>query len=100
MVFAGIWDEWQDKRTFTIITTTPNEEMKLLHDRMPVILPTLETQQKWLSDLPLKEALKLLKPMEDNTLRIYPVSDRLNKGEHDAADLWTEIKTPPTLFDS
>jgi putative SOS response-associated peptidase YedK len=100
MVFAGIWDEWQDRKTFTIITTTPNEEMKWLHDRMPVILPTLETQQKWLSDLPLKEALKLLKPMEDNTLRIYPVSDRLNKGEHDAEDLWTEIKTPPTLFDS
>jgi putative SOS response-associated peptidase YedK len=99
MVFAGIWDEWQGKKTFAIITTTPNEDMKRLHDRMPVILPNLETQQKWLSDLPLKEVLELLKPMDDNTLRVYPVSDRLNKGEHDAADLWTEIKTPPSLFD-
>ncbi|MFT5834551.1 MAG: putative SOS response-associated peptidase YedK [Cognaticolwellia sp.] len=100
MVFAGIWDEWKGRQTFTIITTTPNEEMKWIHGRMPVILPTIETQQKWLSNLSLKAVLELLKPMEDNTLRVYPVSDRLNKVDgHDAADLWTEVKSPPTLFD-
>ena len=41
--FAGLWDCWQSPadesvRTFTIITTTPNELMSRFHHRMPVIL--------------------------------------------------------------
>ncbi len=99
MVFAGLWDEWQGKKTFSIITTTPNEEMQWLHDRMPVILPNIELQQKWLSDLSLKEVLVMLKPAENNTLKIFPVSDKLNKVGYDAPDLWNEVKTPSTLFD-
>jgi len=39
--FAGIWDEWQrDDLSITscaIITTTPNELLATIHDRMPVI---------------------------------------------------------------
>jgi putative SOS response-associated peptidase YedK len=99
MVFAGLWDEWQGKKTFTILTTTPNEEMRGIHNRMPVILPTIEEQKRWLSDLSLTEALAMLKPIEDNSLKIYMVSDKLNKVDYDAADLWKDIKEPPTLFD-
>jgi putative SOS response-associated peptidase YedK len=39
--FAGLWERWKDKasgealRTFTIITTAPNELCAPLHDRMP-----------------------------------------------------------------
>src|SRR5882672_3924978 len=40
--FAGIWDQWQgDSRLIVscaIITTTPNELLASVHDRMPVIL--------------------------------------------------------------
>ena len=40
---AGLWDEWHSPagntiRSCTIITTTPNELMSDLHNRMPVIL--------------------------------------------------------------
>ena len=42
MAFAGLWETWKDQdqsiESFTIITTTPNELMAQLHNRMPVIL--------------------------------------------------------------
>ena len=41
--FAGIWDRWksplgQSIESCSILTTTPNELMQDIHDRMPVIL--------------------------------------------------------------
>ncbi len=43
MTFAGLWDLWRapDGKTlksFAIITTTANELLEPLHDRMPVLL--------------------------------------------------------------
>ncbi len=44
LVLAGLWSGWRDpatdtvRRTFTIITTTPNQALADLHDRMPVVL--------------------------------------------------------------
>lgn len=42
--FAGLWDRWQPPdgeplETCTILTTTPNEVLQRIRDRMPVILP-------------------------------------------------------------
>jgi putative SOS response-associated peptidase YedK len=42
--FAGLWEKWKDKttgqvlRTYTILTTDPNELMASIHNRMPVIV--------------------------------------------------------------
>jgi putative SOS response-associated peptidase YedK len=104
MAFAGVWDEYINTKgekveSFSVITTTPNKEMELVHDRMPVILPTIELQQQWLAELPLNKVLELLKPIGNDTLRIYPVSDKLNKVGYNESDLFNEVKTPPTLFD-
>jgi len=51
---AGLWETWrspaQEKvRSFTIITTTPNELCAEVHNRMPVILPP-ETWSEWLAE--------------------------------------------------
>ena len=51
--FAGLWDAWQppegDKiSSFTIITTEPNELIKPIHHRMPVILRA-EDEDAWLN---------------------------------------------------
>src|SRR4028119_1747843 len=51
--FAGLWEEWLDKatgellETCTIITTTANEVLKPVHERMPVILKS-ESYDQWL----------------------------------------------------
>jgi len=42
--FAGIWDRWKSAtgqllESCSILTTTPNELLVDVHDRMPVILP-------------------------------------------------------------
>jgi putative SOS response-associated peptidase YedK len=50
--FAGLWDTWKSPtgeivNSCSIITTTPNEVMEPIHNRMPVILPR-EVEQVWL----------------------------------------------------
>ena len=42
--FAGLWDVWRDPRgeivrSCAIITTSANDLLKPIHDRMPVVLP-------------------------------------------------------------
>jgi putative SOS response-associated peptidase YedK len=48
---AGLWEAWNSPEgileTFTIITTSPNELVKSVHDRMPVIL-SQDEGEAWL----------------------------------------------------
>lgn len=103
MTMAGIWDVYEDGnrviKTFSIITTLPNKEMEMVHNRMPVIFPTRELQKKWLEDISLSEALGMLQTIEDNSLRLYQVSDKLGSVQSNSEMLHHEVLTPPTLFD-
>src|SRR5207245_756915 len=49
--FAGLWEHWEgdDKRieSFTILTTTANEVVKPVHERMPVLLAPKDFE-RWL----------------------------------------------------
>jgi putative SOS response-associated peptidase YedK len=53
-VFAGLWEGWKDPangewlHTCTIITGEPNESVRQIHTRMPVIL-SKEHHDAWLS---------------------------------------------------
>lgn len=102
LLMAGIWDEWRHgntvKRTFSIITTSPNRELSELHNRMPVIFEDERTARSWLADIPLQQALALLKPMPDDQLTMYPVSERLNKPDVDDPSLQTAVQAPLDLF--
>lgn len=71
---AGIYQEWNDIQTVTMITCEPNHDMKDIHDRMPVILAQ-EDEDKWLSkDTTPEEAEKLLVPYPDGEFTIEQVS--------------------------
>ena len=102
MFMAGIWDEWRRdgevKRSFSIITTIPNGDMKNLHNRMPVLLTNAEARHAWMSPLAPGDALSLLRPAADGLLSIYRVSEKLNAPGYDEPDLHEEVQEPPTLF--
>lgn len=99
LFMAGIWDEWQQganvKQTFSILTCLPNLEMSALHNRMPVILPSMEAQQNWLSG---ENTQQLLKPIPDGILSMYRVSEALNKPGYDTPTLHEPVPEPWRLF--
>jgi putative SOS response-associated peptidase YedK len=93
MMFAGLWDLWKSPEggeigSSTILTTSANELIKPLHDRMPVILFPKDIEL-WL-DLQVDdpEQLKpLLKPYPSELMEMYPVSDQVNSPRNDTSDL-------------
>ena len=87
--FAGIWEEYETvtgevQHTFLILTTTPNEVVEEVHERMPVIL-NREAEKKWLdkysSD---SDLLKLLTPFPAELMLSYTVSPLVNSVQNDS----------------
>ena len=78
LALAGLWTGRQDaetgewRRTFTIVTTRPNEFMASIHDRMPVVVPP-DAWATWLDPAPRDpgELRALLEPREDLVLAAY-----------------------------
>ena len=83
--FAGLWDSWRDHagdivRSCTIITTEPNELLRPIHNRMPVILPK-GLESFWLDD-EMQDPLALadiLSPYSAEAMRAYEVSYLVNR---------------------
>jgi putative SOS response-associated peptidase YedK len=48
LVFAGLWESWNDSYSFTILTTAASSGLAELHHRMPVMLETKAARQ-WLT---------------------------------------------------
>ncbi|OME69778.1 hypothetical protein BK120_33785 [Paenibacillus sp. FSL A5-0031] len=73
--FAGLYDTWRDANgesisTCTIITTTPNQLVSDVHDRMPVILTDIHG---WLNP-EIEDVSQFLKPFPTEEMMKYPVS--------------------------
>lgn len=49
LYLAGIYDVQEDGRHFVVLTTTPNQSVRGVHDRMPLILRR-EDVRPWLTD--------------------------------------------------
>jgi len=107
--FAGIWEEFEDEdgkelHTFSIITTTANELVATVQERMPAIL-TPSSEKIWLDEGSIESALMdLLVPYPSEKMNYYPVSPRILDSTVNAPSLI--IPTPPadqfgnlTLFD-
>ncbi len=91
--FAGLFDHWQSPEqaepltTCTIITTTANELVQPVHERMPVILSKAALNDWLQSDAPKEALLDLLKPYPAAAMEAYAVSKRVNSPNYNAADL-------------
>jgi len=111
MALAGLWAGWKDPasdpaaprivRTFTIITSAPNEALADLHDRMPVIVPD-DAWARWLDPTPADpgeaggQLLGLLQPTDDLALRIYAVNRDVNDVRRDGPELVEPMIERPT----
>ena len=92
--FAGLWEEWVDKRTgdvletCTIITTAANDVLKPVHDRMPVILKAADYDQ-WLDSKEnnTERLQKLLAPYPADEMSSHAVGTGVNIPESDSAEL-------------
>jgi putative SOS response-associated peptidase YedK len=98
-VFAGLCDEWQKPdgsilKTFTIITTTPNELVAPVHDRMPAMLPR-DQIDAWLDpDTLIGTVLGMLKPYPATAMEARPVRPLVNSVKNNDARLVEGITLP------
>lgn len=96
LLFAGLYESWRNpqdgawRRTFTILTTSANDLVAPVHDRMPVILPR-DVIADWLH-VPAtdpagyaKGVRDLLRPAADDVLIATEVSKRVNSVANDDA---------------
>ncbi|MCU0304482.1 MAG: SOS response-associated peptidase [Thermoanaerobaculales bacterium] len=87
--FAGLWERWSAPdgdvvESCTILTTSPNELIARLHDRMPVIVPR-EGFAAWLAEgpLPAGAAAGLLAPHPAEGMEAVPATSRINSPRND-----------------
>lgn len=80
-MFAGVWGSWMHEgkewHTYSILTTDPNQEMRSIHDRMPVILHH-EDHAQWLAADRREDIEPLLTPYTHGGLEIHEVSKSVN----------------------
>jgi len=87
--FAGLWESWKGAEETVIescalLTTTPNDLILPLHNRMPVILHPRD-YELWL-DVAVEDQARLqrlLKPFPSGEMEAYPVSRFVNKPQND-----------------
>jgi putative SOS response-associated peptidase YedK len=87
--FAGLWEPRDDElATCAIVTCEPNDLVRNVHDRMPVILAP-SAVDLWLSadELPSEVARSVLRPYPAAKMEAHPASMRLNKAGYDAPDV-------------
>jgi len=94
--FAGLYDVWQDADgnelySYTVITTTPNELVAPIHNRMPVILQR-DGEDAWLSkETDPAQLLALLKAYPADKMEAYPVSRAVNNPANEGAELMQAV---------
>jgi putative SOS response-associated peptidase YedK len=88
--FAGLWDVWHspdgsEVHSCTLITGVPNELVKPIHDRMPVILPK-EAYEKWLDPMEQEpDALRdLFASYPASQMEAFAVSRAVNSAKNDS----------------
>jgi putative SOS response-associated peptidase YedK len=93
--FAGLWDTWfhgADRiESFTILTTSPNEVIRSIHDRMPVIIAPADFD-RWLDPkVDADGVADLLRPCAPDEMEATPVGTQVNNPKLDdpsCAEAW------------
>lgn len=104
-LMAALCDEWEPPqgpplKTFTIITTDPNELVAPFHNRMPVIIAR-EDAEAWLDpNSSISMSIGLLRPFPADQMQATPVSMRVNDVKNNSPDLLNAVELPKRLEQS
>lgn len=86
---AGLWERWHGDEgdaieSVTLLTVPASPDTEAVHHRMPAILPR-EHFEMWLGESPTADSRcrALLRPLEEGTLRMRPVSSFVNRPIHE-----------------
>lgn len=83
LCLAGIWQHsGHGERECAVITTSPNQMIAPVHDRMPVILGSSDIKP-WLETSYRETIDEMMKPCPSNWLNMYPVSTYVNSTRND-----------------
>jgi putative SOS response-associated peptidase YedK len=92
IAFAGLWESWHDTsdntlETFTILTTTANERLASIHDRMPVIVAP-KNYERWLNtDCKSTPSPDLLQPYPAEEMEAWTVSVQVGNAHNNDPEL-------------
>jgi putative SOS response-associated peptidase YedK len=106
MAMAGLWETWRGPAgsdetivSCTVLTTTANEAMSAVHDRMPVVLGP-EEWPLWLGEEPANanSVSALLRPCPSSDLALWPVSKAVGSVRNDGPELAARAPTQISGF--
>ena len=106
LAFAGLWDSWRPTKgsdegrlvSTVLITTSANDTLRPIHDRMPVLLPP-SAWDVWLDpeNHDIEALAGLLVPAPDDLLEAVPVSTAVGSVKNDGPEL-VEVADPGERF--
>lgn len=89
MALAGLWSSWigpdgKGIESVATITVAANNQLGMIHDRMPAILRGGEVDA-WLDTVNVgsEAAARLARPLEDGAVKFHAVSKRVNSARDD-----------------
>lgn len=112
MTFAGIWDVWKDNdsghciTSFSMVTTHANKRLKQFSSKMPAIIPPSRRRKYLRVSTHLNEVIRMLRPLELESLNLYPVSPLVNNFSNNTKDvvmpvgqrIYTEYTYVPKIY--
>ncbi len=107
LLLAGLYEYWRDPtahedvpalQTCTVLTTTPNDDMDEIHDRMPVVVELTDVDE-WLDpgETGPTQRAHLIRPARDGTLQHYGVDPAVGSVRNDGPQLIEPVE-PQSLF--
>lgn len=97
-VMAGIYEKatLQRPATFAILTTSANERVAKIHDRMPAILDDAEAK-RWITpgEISADEVAALTAPHPADDIELIPISSLINSPKNDLPDVLTPVAFEP-----
>jgi putative SOS response-associated peptidase YedK len=102
MAFAGLWETWigpngEEMDTACIVTTAANGATAAIHHRLPAILEP-KSFDLWLDveTERVDDALRLLRPPENDVLSFFEIGPAVNKVANDSPEIQAPVNTTGT----